>query len=246
MSVSSRGIVAVGLGMMGVAFLVGPSLGQQEQATRGTAPAGSAAQIPPPAPVAPVIGTVDVEQVFRSYEKVKATNQEFSAAMMARKNDLMKIMAQAQTEAEFLAKLEPGSDDYKQHENRVTELKAKHEASREQAEREFALRQAESMATLYKEIQQMVAKIAVWRKMNYVVKVSNQPITGTDPNTVMSAISSTMVYADTRNDITNDVIYNLNRFYKASTVPATGSRPAAGPGAGAGEGQPAPGARGVK
>ncbi len=56
--------------------------------------------------------------------------------------------------------------------------------------------------------------------MNYVVKVSNQPITGTDPNSVMAAIQSTMVYADPRNDITNDVIYNLNRVYKATAGPA--------------------------
>jgi hypothetical protein len=43
---------------------------------------------------------------------------------------------------------------------------------------------------------------------------------------VMAAISSTLVYADTRNDITNDVIFNLNRFYKATAVPT--AKPAAG------------------
>ena len=32
--------------------------------------------------------------------------------------------------------------------------------------------------------------------MNYIVKVSNQPISGTNPNSVMAAISNTMVYAD--------------------------------------------------
>ena len=47
-----------------------------------------------------------------------------------------------------------------------------------------------------------------------------QPITGADPNSVMAAISSTIVYADPRNDITNDVIYNLNRLYKATAAPA--------------------------
>ena len=154
------------------------------------------------------------------------SNKEYSAALLARKNELMKIMSEAQEEAQMLSKLAPGTEDYKKHENRVTELKARHEAGREQAEREFAQRQAETMATLYKEIQEMVKKVAQWRKMNYVVKVSNQPITGTDPNSVMAAISSTLVYADTRNDITNDVIYNLNRFYKATAGPA--AKPAAG------------------
>ena len=53
----------------------------------------------------------------------------------------------------MLAKLCPATEDYKKHENKVTELKARHEAGREQAEREFAQRQAEMMATLYKEVQ---------------------------------------------------------------------------------------------
>jgi outer membrane protein len=65
----------------------------------------------------------------------------------------------------------------------------------------------------------MVAMIAQWRKMNYIVKVSNQPISGTDPNSVMGAISSTVVYADPRNDITSDVVHNLNRFYHSAQSP---------------------------
>ena len=58
----------------------------------------------------------------------------------------------------MLAKLTPGTEDYKKHENSVTELKARHEAGREQAEREFTQRQAEAMATLYKEVQAMVPR----------------------------------------------------------------------------------------
>jgi Skp family chaperone for outer membrane proteins len=228
MVASSRGILATGLALTGLAILVGPTLGQQGQsqdgAVRKAANPTSAAM--PPTPVAPVIGTVDLELVFKSYEKVKQSNKEYSAALMARKNELMRIMSEAQEEAQMLSKLAPGTEDYKKHENRVTELKARHEAGREQAEREFAQRQAEAMATLYKEIQEMVKKVAQWRKMNYVVKVSSQPITGTDPNSVMAAISSTLVYADTRNDITNDVIHNLNRFYKATAAPS--AKPAAG------------------
>ena len=76
------------------------------------------------------------------------------------------------------------------------------------------------MATLYKEVQAMVARIAKWRKMTYVVKVSNQPISGSNPNSVMAAMANTMVYADSRNDITNDVVYNLNRMYKATGGPS--------------------------
>jgi Skp family chaperone for outer membrane proteins len=221
MGAKSRGIMAIGLGMVGLGLLLtGPSMGQGQQQDASVRKTASPAAATPPAPIAPMIGTVDLELVFKSYEKVKVQNKEYNAALLARKNELLRIMSEAQSEAQMLAKLVPGSEDYKTHENKVTELKARHEAGREQAEREFQQRQAEAMATLYKEIQEMVKKIAQWRKMTYVVKVTNQPITGTDPNSVMAAISSTLVYADTRNDITNDVIYNLNRYYKATAGPA--------------------------
>jgi outer membrane protein len=74
--------------------------------------------------------------------------------------------------------------------------------------------------------------------MTYIVKVSNQPISGSNPNSVMAAMANTMVYADSTNDITNDVVYNLNRIYKATggpsvkasaTTPPATSAPAAGP-----------------
>jgi outer membrane protein len=191
-------------------------------------------------PVPPVIGTIDMDAVFKNYEKVKVSSEEFKTAALARKADLQKIQTEAQQEGEILAKLTPGTEDFKKHENKVTELKARFEAGREQAERDFAGREAEAMATLYKEVQAMVSRIAQWRKMTYIVRVSNQPIMGSNPNSVMAAMANTVVYADPRNDITNDVVYNLNRMYKAtggspakttgSTAPAGSDAPAAGAG----------------
>jgi Skp family chaperone for outer membrane proteins len=237
MVICSRAIVAMGLSAVGLGLLVGPSLGQQQDG--GVRRTASPSTATPTAPISPVIGTIDMDAVFKNYDKVKVSSEEFKAAALARKGDLQKIQADAQQEAEILAKLTPGTEDFKKHENRVTELKARFEAGRESAERDFASREAEAMATLYKEVQAMVARIAKWRKMTYIVKVSNQPISGSNPNSVMAAMANTMVYADPTNDITNDVVYNLNRIYKATggpsakgsataTPPAT-SGPAAGP-----------------
>src|SRR5439155_3413285 len=107
-----------------------------------------------------LIGSVDMAVVFKGYDKVKVNSEEFKAAVMAKKNELMKFMAEAQQESEMLAKLTPGTVDFKKHEDRITQLKAQHEASREQYEREFTLREAEMLATLYKEIQAMVGRVA--------------------------------------------------------------------------------------
>lgn len=227
MVICSRAIVAMGLSAVGLGLLVGPSLGQQQDGgVRRTASPSTAA---PTAPISPVIGTIDMDAVFKNYDKVKVSSEEFKAAALARKGDLQKIQADAQQEAEILAKLTPGTEDFKKHENRVTELKARFEAGRESAERDFASREAEAMATLYKEVQAMVARIAKWRKMTYIVKVSNQPISGSNPNSVMAAMANTMVYADPTNDITSDVVYNLNRIYKATGGPSVKGSAAATP-----------------
>lgn len=241
MVVSSRVFVAVGLGLAGLAFLVGPTLGQQPQqdgavrkSSTGSQPTGSQSSTPSkPAPPTPAtFGTVDMTAVFKGYDKVKASAEEFRASVETKKKDLMKFMSEAQQEQEMLAKLAPGTVDYKKHEDRITQLKAQHEALREQSEREFTLREAEMLATLYKEIQAMVSRVAQYRGMTYVMRVSNDPITGSNPNSAMMAIERTVVYADSRNDVTNDVIYNLNLAYKAAggTTPKTSTPSATAPG----------------
>jgi outer membrane protein len=220
---STRAFLAIGLGLVGLCFLVGPSLAQQDGAVRKANAPGAGAS--PAAPIAPVIGTVDMDAVFKGYEKFKTSNKEFQTAVLARQNELMKIKSEGEEETQMLAKLTPGTADFKKHEDRVTELKARLAAGREQAQREFQLRESENVATIYKEVQLMVTAIAQWRKMNYVVRVTNLQPAGADPNSVMAALQNTMIYFDPRNDITNDVIYNLNRRYKAV---ANNSAPAAG------------------
>src|SRR5262249_51007370 len=190
----------------------------------------------PAAPTPPTFGTIDMGEVFKGYDKVKVNADEFKAAVLARQKDLMGVMTQMKAESDELGKLRPGSEDYKKREAKITELKAKGEAGRETAEREFALREAEMMATLYKEIQTMVARVAQHRGMTYVLRVSNDPVVGSDPNSAMRAIERSVVYADQKNDITKDVITYLNYEYKAAggmAPKSSSSSPAATPAAGA-------------
>jgi Skp family chaperone for outer membrane proteins len=240
MVVSTRAMAALGLGTLALAVLIGPALGQppQDAAVRKATTQASATGSKPQPPVPVTVGCVDMSAVFKGYDKVKVNSEEFKAAVLAKKNELMKFMAEAQQESETLAKLTPGSVDFKKHEDRISELKAKHEASREQYEREFTLREAEMLGTLYKEIQSMVSRVAQHKGFNYVVRVSNDPVTGSNPNSVMMAIERPIVYADARNDITSEVVYYLNAEYKV----AGGKPPAATSGGGSTPAAPAAGA----
>jgi len=235
MGLSSRWIVAAGLGVVGAGLLSAPIQGQQDGAVRKTN--GGASQFKEGIP--PVIGTLDVENVFKSYDKVKFANEQFQGELLAKRNELMKLQQEMVQETEVLSRFTPGQEDYKKQENKLTELKAQIEAKREQAERQFQTREADLMASLYNEVAEVAKKIAKARKMTYVVKVMNQVPSGSNPNSVMAAMSNPMIYFDPANDITQDVIYNLNAVYKASGGPTASATPPAGAAAPTGAGAPA-------
>jgi outer membrane protein len=122
--------------------------------------------------------------------------------------------------------LQPGSPDFKNHDSKLTEYRAKLNASREQAQTEFAQKEAEALATIYKEIQAMVEAVAKHNHMTYVVRISNEPITGADPNSALAAMSRSVVYSDPSTDITPLVIKMLNRTYQAAAGKPAAATPA--------------------
>lgn len=230
MVVSSRAVVAVGLALAGVGALsLRATAEPPDSSVRKASASQSAAAAKPSAPVPATFGTVDIEAVFKGYDKVKTQQEEFKAAALAKHNELAKLQAEAQEELGKLQKLTPNTADAKKHEDRITELKAKLDAGREQAQRDFAVRESEMLATLYKEVQDVVGLVAKHYGYTYVVQVSNEPVSGSNPNSVMAAMAKTVVYADPRNDITKLVIYNLNLRYKAAGgVAPKAAAPAAG------------------
>ena len=229
MVVFSRAVVSVGLALAGVACLIGSPIVAQDPSVKKASGTGAAAK--PTAPAPAIFGTIDIEAVFNAYDKVKSQKEEFKAAAVVKHNELLKIKTDAEQIGAALQKLNPSSIDAKKYQDQLTELSAKLEAGRASAEREFTARETEMLATLYKEVQAMVARVAEYKGMTYVVQVSNAPIAGSDPNSVMAAMARTVVYADNRNDITKDVVFNLNRNYKAAggVVPKATSAPGAAP-----------------
>jgi Skp family chaperone for outer membrane proteins len=244
---STRAVVAVGLCLVGVAGLVSRSFGQQKDAgVKATSnPAANAAA---PAVAKPAsIGSIDMDKVLKDYDKFKVANENIRAEALERHNSLMKIATDAKQEQEKYQRMTPGSPDAKKCEDRITQLKAQFEAGRENAEREFTQKEAETMATIYNEIATMARGVATQRGMAFVVKYTDAPASGSEPNSVVAAMSRTILFADPSVDITGDVIKWLNYRYKASGGPAPknvsvtlpgsapapagpAARPAAGPG----------------
>lgn len=206
-----RATAAMGLGLVGVALMVGPTLGQNDAAVGRANTAGSAAA---KTPAVAVIGTIDLGAVMKGYDKAKFLAQEFEAAYQAKSLELMKINNERNQEGEMIEKLTPGSTEFKKKTEKMAQLKAQLEAGREAAQSEFMLRDAEIRTTLYKEVQDMVGRAAYQKKMNLVIRYSNDPISPTNTDSVIAAMSRTVMYVDPQNDLTELVIKYLNFQYK--------------------------------
>ena len=233
MPLRSRATRAVGLGLVGWAALTSLAWGQQpDRDVRRTT--GQQAAAPAPALPPAAIGTVDLDKVFREYDKVKVSSAKFKEEALKKQGELGQLMTEAKTAADKMTQMKPGTPDYQQLSNKVTEMKARIEATREQVQQEFTLKESEALASIYTDIQKMTAAVARKKGMTYIVKISEEPITASDPNSVMSAMARTVVYADPSADITKEVITYLNYNYQkanpgaAAPSPATSSAPAVG------------------
>lgn len=222
MTISTRASLAVGLCLIGLVSVVAPTLGQQDGAVRPTNNTQAAAAPGKPA----VFGAIDLEKVIQDYQKYKDSSEKFKAEATKKKAELEAMAAEGRDAAEKMSQMKPGTPDYQKWNDKVTEIKAKLEANREQIAADFTLRESEAVATIYNDIRQMTAAVAQQRKMNFVVQVSNnEPVAGTDPNAVMAAMARNVVYYDPSADITADVTKWLNHYYEKSkqtaSAPAT-------------------------
>jgi len=154
-----------------------------------------------------------MNKVLKEYDRFRAAYEAFQAEAMVREGELRKIEAEARTENEKLQKLAQGDLAQKKISDKITMLIAQFEAGKKQAQAEFAQKDAEMMATIYNEMQQMSARVAAWRGYAMVIKYSSTPATGSDPDSIRATISNAMVYADPKLDITADVTKFLNQEY---------------------------------
>jgi Skp family chaperone for outer membrane proteins len=238
----TRATLVVGLGLASVLSLTQPSFGQTRDT--GVRPAANPPAGNPSTPAAPPvarsisIGSIDVDRVLKDYDKFKVANETIRAESLERYNQLMKLANEGKAEQEKHGRFAPGSPDQKRCEDRITQLKAQIEALRENSEREFTQKEAETMATIYNEVATMAKSVAKQRGMTFVVKYSDAPANGSEPNSVVAAMSRTILYSDPSVDITGDVVKYLNYYYKQSGGPAPKTTTTTMPG------QPAPPASG--
>jgi Skp family chaperone for outer membrane proteins len=162
---------------------------------------------------AAAVGSIDMDAVFKRYAKVVEAHKRNAADAQSKRARLRLLQADVEEEAALMQKFVPGSKDHAAHEARLASLKQRIESEREAAERELMSRQSRQAATLLEEIQAVIADIARTKGFDFVVRADAGPQPDASHDDVMTALKRSVLYANPRNDITEEVIQELNRRY---------------------------------
>ena len=165
---------------------------------------------------AAAVGSIDMDAVFKRYAKVVEAHKRYAADADSKNARLRLLDADAEAEAARGQKLVPGSKDYVASEARLASLRQRIENEREAAVKDLHSQQAREAARLLDEIQGTIADIARARGFDYVVRADARPEPDASHNDVMAALKRSVLYANPRNDITEEVIRELNRRFEAT------------------------------
>lgn len=213
--------LALGATTLVVGALVGTGLAQQAQQSKRDAATKQATNPAPTRLLSPVIiGTVDFNVVLSEYQKFKFLMGELKEKAMEKEAELARIEQQGRAAAEKMAKFERDSQEYRKYDADVNKLGIEFEAAKTQAGKDLDLRQRQILIQVNSEIQQITAYVAKQHDMTMVIK-KTRPSSPSDDAVMRdlaakSMMAQAVVYADSKYDITSEVVEWLNKQYAVS------------------------------
>jgi Skp family chaperone for outer membrane proteins len=162
------------------------------------------------------VGSIDLEAVLKQYARVRRIHERLNADRAEANERFAKHQTEADAIASRMGRLQPGGADDRVQEEKLKALKRRHEVEREVFEQEFTRRQARESASVLEDVQEVIAAAAKDKGLDYVVKVDPGPQPDATPVNVHAAFNRSVLYANPRNDITEEVIRELNRRFESA------------------------------
>jgi Skp family chaperone for outer membrane proteins len=163
-----------------------------------------------------MVGSINMDAVWERYGKVRQIQERMDADRADAKEQLAKLQSDIKAMALRIGRPEPGGADDRAPEDQLKALKRKYEVQSDLFERDLTQRQARESAGVLEDVQEAIAAIAKAKGMDYVVKFSPAPQLDATPNDVHTAFNRSVLYANPRNDITEEVIRELNRRFESA------------------------------
>jgi Skp family chaperone for outer membrane proteins len=193
-------------------------------ATRATASSPMAAP-----PAAPVVATIDMEEIIKGLKEREDKEKALSAKQKEYQDKLNQLTEDAKSEKSKIENMTDTPEKITAAKN-LREKLIRAEFEKQYAERLLGELKGEMMRELYVKISEATKQLAKQNGYQLVLSSDqNVPVGSGDPDAVLRAIALRRVmYADPALDITADVVAYLNNQYAAgptSAAPAPKKKP---------------------
>jgi RNA polymerase sigma factor (sigma-70 family) len=166
------------------------------------------------------VGSVNINAVFEKIERARQARQQLQADATREQESLERLQSRLRELDLRRNSKAPDGSDAGDLEAEIASLKRLFEEKREQATSEIARREARAVAVLDADIRSAIAEVARKQGLSYVVKVTPAPAADANTTDVQAVLNRSVLYADPRLDITEEVIRMLNDRYPPGPGPA--------------------------
>lgn len=187
------------------------------------------------------IALIDMEYVFKNYEKLKFQQDDLKSEA---EEDDKKLKAKFKKGQDMAAELKDFKQDTPEYDARVQKIqKLETDLKFEQKQNQMKLQRevAKMNLAIYHEVRDVVEKFCTYYNYTLVIQFSRNEANSSDPNRMMQIVSQQVVYyrkgenGKCRDDLSEPVVKELNKKYlkasgadTADTAPPKKVKPAGG------------------
>jgi Skp family chaperone for outer membrane proteins len=177
----------------------------------GLLAAPAAAQQAAPAQIASPVAILDLPYLFRNHQRFKQMDEVLKQEIGAAEQQFLGEQKSLKDEASKLGEFRPNTPEYKQLEESLARKDADIQLRVNVMRKNFAEKKAKNYFEIYQEVMAYVSYHARQTGVVLVLNFNGDPIDGTNPQSVIQGLNSTVLYKHSGVDITPIILDLCNR-----------------------------------
>ncbi|MHB1037743.1 MAG: OmpH/Skp family outer membrane protein [Pirellulales bacterium] len=177
----------------------------------------------------PGIAIIDVHYIFANHLRFKAMMDDLGKVDQAAAADMKTQQDSFQKLAQSLKDYRKGTEEYKQLEEKLTNMQASLKAKVSLKQKELMQQEAKIYYTVYQEVVDEVKYYATRNNISLVLHFNGDPADPNDPQTVSRQLSNVVVHYTKTIDITPVILQALNNRQPRAATGGMTTRPTTPP-----------------
>ncbi len=156
------------------------------------------------------VAVIDIPYIFKNFTRFTQAIDDIKKDIDEYKNVVKNQQDQLRVEAQKLELYKPGTKEYRDQEEKITQMRLQFQLESTKRQKEFMEREGQAYFTAYREVERVVAEFAQRNRIGLVLRFSAEEMDPTQRDSIMQGINQMVVYQD-RLNITEAILEQLNR-----------------------------------